>query len=338
MFPKRLERIGLIVAVLAMALVLSHGPAGAADKTYKLVIAHGIAPTVPTTPMWELMKEKLEKESNGRIQVQIHPGGSLCSEGTCVEQLRQKAIDMASISTGNYGAFSNLFYVLDMPYLFDTFEAAKQVAIGPIGDILKKRSEERDKVKCLAIIPSYAFRNFYNNVRECRVPADTKGIKIRTVLSPIETNLVKGWGATPINVPWAELYQALQTKVVNGFYIPDGYTYHRKFYEVVNYCTETGGLFNFHLFLMDLDKYNALPKDLQQLIDKAAKEVELASYDLDLKWSQEAKAEMIKAGTKFYTPTPEEMKLWKEPAMKIWDMFKAEVDQELLKKILDMQK
>jgi TRAP-type C4-dicarboxylate transport system substrate-binding protein len=212
MFLKRLERIGLIVTVLAMALVLSHGPAGAADKTYKLVIGHGEPPTVTSNPMWELMKEKLEKESNGRIQVRIHPSGSLCSEGTCVEQLRQKAIDMAHISSGNYGAFSNVFYVLDMPYLFDTFEAAKEAATGPIGDILKKRSEERDKIKCLAITSSYAFRNLYNNVRECRVPADTKGIKIRTVHSPIETNLVKGWGATPLNVPYAELYQACRPR------------------------------------------------------------------------------------------------------------------------------
>lgn len=310
----------------------------AAQKTYNLTIAHGMIPTIPTTPMWELMKKRLEENSKGQIKVKLFAGASLCNEGSCMEQIRQGAVDMVSISTGNYGAFSNNFYVLDMPYVFTSFEGAKKAATGRIGDILKKRSEDKDKIKCLAIISSYAFRNFYNNIRECRVPADTTGIKIRTVLSPIETNLVKGWGATPLNVPWGELYQALQTKVVNGFYIPDGYTYHQKFYEVTPYCTETGGLFNFHLMFMDLKKFQSLPAELQKVIEKAAKEVELAEYDLDLKWSKDAKAKMQQAGVKFYTPTPEEKKLWLKPAMGIWEQFKDKVYQDLLKEMIDMQK
>lgn len=330
--------IWALIFVFAGAVLVPASCVFAAEKVYKLTVAHGMTPTIPTTPMWNLFKEKVEKYANGRIKVEIHAGGSLCNEGSCMEQLRYGAIDMASISTGNYGAFSDVFYVLDMPYVFKSFEAAKKAATGPVGDVLKRKSEEKDGIKCLAIISSYGFRNFYNNVRECKVPNDTKGLKIRTVLSPIETNLVKGWGATPLNVSWSELYQSLQTKIVNGFYIPDGYVYHAKLYEITPFCTEVGGLFNFHLFLMDLKKYKSLPPDLQKAIEKAAKETELAEYDLDLEWSRNSKAEMEKAGAKFYKPTPGEMKLWEKSANAILEAYKDKVDQDLFKQIEDMQK
>lgn len=325
--------IRVLALACASALMLCAAAALAAEKTYNFTTAHGIYPTVPNNPIWYLFKEKLETYSKGRIKLQIRDSGTLCSEGSCVEQLAQKGIDMAALSTGNFGAYSTNFYVLDMPYLFESREDAKKVATGPIGDFIKKRLEEKQGIKCLWIVTSYGYRNLYNNVREVKVPADTKGIKIRTVMSPITQNLVKGWGATPINVPWAELYQALQTKVVNGFYLPEGYVLGRKFYEVAKFCTETGGLFNFRIGLMDLAKYKALPEDLRLVVDQAAKEVEEAEYFLDAVWSENAKAELIKNGVKFYTPTPEERKLWAAPAMKIWDMFKDKIDQDVLKAI-----
>jgi len=329
---------GALVVACALTMVLCASWGMAAEKTYTLTAAHGIYPTVPNNPIWYLFKEKLETYSKGRIKLQIKDSGALCSEGSCVEQLAQKGIDMAALSTGNFGAYSTNFYVLDMPYLFDSREQAKKVATGPIGELLKQRLEEKEGIKCLWIVSSYGFRNLYNNVREVKVPADTKGIKIRTVMSPITQNLVKGWGATPINVPWAELYQALQTKVVNGFYLPEGYVLGRKFYEVVNYCTETGGLFNFRIALMDMAQYKALPEDLKLVVDQAAKEIEDAEYNLDAKWAANAKATLIKNGVKFYTPTPEEKKLWAAPGMNIWKMFKDKIDQDLLKAIRMVQR
>jgi len=328
--------VTIIILVGSLFFFLPRG--AVAEKTYEFVVAHGISPTIPTTPLWEMMKEKLEKYSGGRIKVKIHPSGSLCSEGTCAEQLRQGAIDMHSISGGNYGAFSNNFYILDMPYVFTSREGAQKVLLGPIGDLLKKRAEENDKVKCLAIIPSFGFRHMYNNVKEVKTPAEAAGIKIRTVLSPINQKLVKGWNFTPVNVPWAELYQALQTKVVNGFYIPHGYTYGKKFYEVANFCTETGGQFNDHIFFMDLKKYNSLPDDLKIIVDQAAREVEIASWELDYKWSQKAREKMVQHGMKIYTPTPGEMILWRKLAPAIWEKLVTDKeDKELLKVIQAFQ-
>ena len=305
----------------------------ASEKTYEFTVGHGSSSNIAMNPAWKIFKEKVETRSNGKIKIEIFGAGAICNEGPCGEQLGQGSLDFASLSTGNWGAFTDTLYTIDMPYVFKTYEHAKRAITGSVGDILKKRSEEKDDVKLLAIISSYGYRNLYNNVKEVRVPDDLKGIKIRTVLSPIEQNLVKSWGATPLNVPWGELYQSLETKIVNGFYVPDGWIYNYKLHEVAPYVTETGGLFNWQIMLMRLDRYEELTDELKKVIDIAAKETELETWEIDYKWGQEIKGKMEKEGVKFYKPTPDELKQWESVKEDMLKMFKNQIDQELLKEI-----
>ena len=335
-----MRKIGgsVVAIVLGAGLVFSGGNVSAAEKSYEFISGNGTLKTDSVSKTHNMFAEKLEKYTNGKIKSKVYDNGILCNETTCIEQLNQGAIQVASLSSGNYGNFTNTFYVLDMPYLFNNVEDARKIALGPIGDALKKKSEERDKKKCIWITSLKGFRSLYNSEREMRVPADMKNIKIRTVLSPIEQSLIKGWGGTPVMVPWGETYQALQTKVANGIYMLDQLIIDMKFNEIVKYGTFTGGLFNFRLGFMDLKLYNSLPQDIKASIDKAAKEAEKATWDIEIEELKSARSNLVKAGIKLYTPTPDELKLWQNSAYGIWDMFKDKVDQDVLKQIIAIQK
>jgi len=335
---KRMISIYLAIVFLAGCLIFSGGNAIAAKKTYEFVGGHVFPPGTTITNMWDMFKRKIERYSQGRLKLKVHSAGSLCAEGTCIEQLRQGAIQFAQISTGNYGAYSDNFYVFDMPYMFKTYEQAKRAMLGRIGNLLKSKSEKRDKIKCIIIVNHWGHRHLFNNVKEIRVPADLKGIKIRSTLSPISQSIMKGWGATPMNVPWIELYQSLQTKIVNGYYVPPVSTWDRKLYEQTKYWTETYGLYSVGYGFMDLKTYQDLPLDLQLIIDKAAKEAEIAEWESSLRAMKKARKLLLDSGVKLYTPTPEEMELWEKPAKAIWDKFRDKVDQEALKLILELQK
>jgi len=338
---RRVLLICLAIFVAVGVLLLSGGntSTSAGQKSYEFTLGASDAAGMPTGELWVWFKDKVERYSQGRIKINLRIGSSLCNEGSCIEQLKTGAIDMGKISTSNYLAFSDTLTLLEMPYVFRSFEAAKNAAIGPVGDLLRKDVEEKDNLKLLVIFSCNGFRNVYQNSKELRAPSDMRGIKIRVTLNPISSECIKKWGGTPLNVPWAELYQGLQTKVVNGFMLPDNWVKVLKFYEVTPYCTETMHTFCYCVMFMDLKKYKALPRDLQLVLYQAAKEVELRQWEENEKEIKEAKRILKeKHGVKFYTPTPEGMKIWAGPAKGIWREYEDKLNQQALKLITDMQR
>ena len=338
---KSVKVIGLYLMVIGLAavFVFSGSVAMAAGKTYTLSAGFGSPPDflVPYYYM-KIFKEKVEDYSQGELKIKLFHSGSLCSETGCVEQMQQGALDIAELSTENYSAFHDTFLVYDLPYLFKNREHARRAALGVAFDELKEKSEKKDKVKCLGIASTYGFRNLYQNAREVRVPADMKGLKIRVTQSPIPALLTKGWGAAALNVPWPEVYQAAQTKVIHGNWQPTGWMYASKLYEVMDYCTECGPTYNFIIFVMSLKKYNNLPKHLQLILDQAAKESNEEIWEYDKAEAKKYKAKLQKLGVKYYTPTPAEMELWRTPGLKVLEKFKSMVDPQIFQLIESMGK
>ena len=213
-------------------------------------------------PAWSLgkglhnvLKPNLEKYTDGRVEVTVHGGGALCSEHTCVEQMKLGQVDIATVSSGNVGAFGTTFDIINLPYIFKDAETANKITTAWLGKELSQRAEKDMKVHVIAIVPVGGFRNVVNTQREAKVPADLKGLKIRVTKSPTEFNLVKAWGAVPVPYDWAQLYEGLQSGVVQGMYLQDAFTSAGKFYEVVKHVTVVNGAYSAHPIMMDLARY-----------------------------------------------------------------------------------
>ena len=325
-------------AVIGMLLATALAPQGAlAQERLKLSIGS------TTSPAWSLgkvlhgiMKPNLDKYSGGRIELVIHGGGALCNEQACVEQMKLGQIDMATVSSGNVGAFGTTFDIINLPYLFKDAETANRINNAWLAKELSQRAEKEMKVHVVALVPVGGFRNIVNTQREARIPADLKGLKIRVTKSPTEFNLVKAWGAVPVPYDWAQLYEGLQSGVVQGMYLQDAFTSAGKFFEVVKHVTVVNGAYSAHPIMMDLARYNKLPSWAKDAFAKTGADMMRESYALDVEWVKTAENAM-QGKVKSYSPTPAELAQWHKGAKDAWVAVKGTYDPKLALRILEEQ-
>ena len=332
------NKIALCVAMLAGVGLALPGSAEAQKKgEVKIVIAHGLAPLVALSrTMKDVVAPRLEKYSDGRIAVDLKGQKKLCSEHKCVEQALLGQVDIAMSSSGNMGNFGNTFDINFLPYIFKDDESATKLLNGWYGDYLKEKAAKDMKLHILAVVVSMGFRNLDNSVREVREPKDLKGIKIRVTKSPVEFSMIKDWGAIPVPYDWGQLYEGLQSGVVQGMYIPDAFVAARKFQEVTPYITHTGGGLVTHVISMKKERYDGLPKWARDVIDRVFEDVKKEHLAIDRK----ARAELIetlKPKAKIYKPTPEEFAKWFAAAPKSWLKVKGRYDPKVARRMLQEQ-
>ncbi len=325
-----------LAALAGFAVFMIAAPVHSQDKV-RLTIANGIAPMVPTY-WWfkDFMGPKLAQMSNGRIEVNIQVNSTLCSEHKCVEQARLGQIDIGSVSGGNIGSFGSTFDILNLPYIFKDDASAEKLINGWLGKELSTRAEKEMGLYIIAIIPSYSFRNVGNSKREVRVPADLKGLKIRVTKSPVELNLMRTWGATAVPFDWGQLYEGLQTGVVDGYYIPDAYVAAMKFYEIAKFITSTGGAWNAHIIFMDRKRYDKLPDWAKQTINKVGDEIRAQSFKVDAEWMAR-QLKLLEGKVKIYTPNAQEIQQWYDGAPAAWFAVKDTYDPALARRALSEQ-
>ena len=338
----RKNRLYLIVATLSVIFVLLTFIAtkqALADKVYKLVAAH--TGTKENTTYWaaEEFKKRVEKYSNGRIKVDIHPAGSMGSDKKLLEMCQQGAIDIAHSSQGNYAHIGKAFLPFDLPYIvYGHYNWFRVMTNSEIVEEMEKRVQ-KDGFKWLQAFPAGGERHIMNSERIVRTPDEAKGMKLRVVASPINQNLIRAWGFNPVSIAWSETYQAVQQGIVKGVYLPNMWAYISKIYEVAKKITETGGIGIWHVAVMNSDTYKSLPKELQEAVDRAATEARIACYEHDQYWSRVAIEKMKASGCEFYKPSIDEQKKWIDKAKATWGPMieKLKLDKNFIKKLEDAQ-
>ena len=215
MFRQKLKvGVGSVMGGIAMILATT-GSTQAADFTLK--IAHVAATTQPLYTCVEVMKSHVERYSRGRIAVEHYPAGQLGNFRQSVEQVQLGSLELTN-TTG--GGISNIFgpiQAFDIPYLFKNERVIDKIMED---NILAKRLrkdvlEATGTVRLLGMSGDHGWRSFFTDV-EVKQAADLKGVKIRTIESPITMELASALGANPTPIPWQELYTSLATGIVHG--------------------------------------------------------------------------------------------------------------------------
>ncbi len=168
----------------------------------------------------------MEKASGGKMKIEPHYQRSLCSEQKCGEQANQGLIALWTSSTANYGNFGPELAIFDLPFIFKSLEDAKRISDEWLAERQCKLALENAGHICLSVYSSGGFRQLGNATRPVHEPDDMKGLKWRTTKSPVEFMLVKNWGATPTPYDWSQLYQGLQSGVVEGQYVASPWQQH----------------------------------------------------------------------------------------------------------------
>ena len=332
----RLLKVAVAAAVIAG--VATAGPAQAQKKgEVHLVIGTTYGKAIAMGHMFRyLVKPRLEKYSKGRISVDLQQQGKLCSEHKCIEQVKLGQIDVGAASSGNMGAFGTTFNINFLPYLFKTDTYAAKVLNGWLGEYLRQQARKEMGLYLLGSYVGGGFRSLDNSVREVRVPADLKGIKIRVTKSPVEFSLIKAWGAIAVPYDWGQLYEGLQSGVVQGMYIPHLFTALRKFHEVTPFITETGGGMVILNMSMSTKRWDSLPGWAKEIIIRVFKEFGDENLAVDRMASARA-VEILQSKAKLYIPTPAEYQLWFAAAPGAWLKVKGQYDPKIARRLLQEQ-
>jgi tripartite ATP-independent transporter DctP family solute receptor len=188
------------------------------------------------------LKEAAEELSGGCITIEIFADAALGTDRDMIEGMQLGSIDMASPSTGAMGSVLPEPTLLDLPYLFDDFEHVYCVLDGPIGS-----EDIYSMFDGVGFHPlgywEIGFRDLTNNVRPVQTPADVEGLTLRTLPSNVHQTAWSLVGAQPVAMDFTELYNALDTGVVDGQENPLNIIITGNLYEVQKYLSLTNHVY-----------------------------------------------------------------------------------------------
>jgi tripartite ATP-independent transporter DctP family solute receptor len=272
----------------------------------------------------ELVKQK----TNGQVVI-TNMYQALGVEQQLAQSIMAGSVDMGVISGGNSGRFTDAVMIFDLPFMFKRYENLFKVLDGPVGDKVKAKYEKDLGVKFLYAINSGSGRDIHTRNKQLKVPADIKGLKIRTVSTPVDLLTFKAWGANPTPVDWSQCYSALQQGVVEGFQPEVGAVLAGKFYEVVKYTLRIDYQALFHCFFMNRKTFDALSPEHQKAFIESSKEAHALNMEEALAYLIAAEKALSEHGSIIYKPTPQEYAQWASIREEVW----KEVGKELKDKV-----
>ncbi|MFP6583684.1 MAG: TRAP transporter substrate-binding protein DctP [Candidatus Hydrogenedentota bacterium] len=322
----------LLGILIAIAILAGSHKTYAAEHTIRIV---SLANTNDEDYVGALaFKEIVENESDGAIEVVIFTGGQLCGSPTeCLLALQGGVMDVFMSTLGGLANFYPEIQFLDLPYLFPDDETLERLYRGPLVDDLREAILKKTGLRLMTIGNTGGWRNIANTKREVRTPSDLKGLKLRTISSPIQIELTRALGASPTPIPWPELYIALATGTVDGS--KNGLTdiVGMGFEEHIKFVTMDGHAYMSALWLMNDDTFGELSAEMQSVVKEGFVALQEVTMRVPKERLASAIAEFEAAGGKIYRPTPEEKALFVEAARPVYDWYTRQFGTHWLEKV-----
>lgn len=244
------------------------------EQVIKLSLAGPLPETTPGGVGLNVLAEKLKEYSNGSLQPTVYHNGTLGNSTSMVEGVQQGTIDFAVTGNAYYSGLVPEIQVLELPYLFKDRAEVEKVLNSPVADELLAKFEAKG-LKGMDFW-GIGFRSLTNNIRPVKTPADTKGLKLRTLPAPIQIKLWSLLGAVSTPIDSSEVYTSLQQGTVDGQENLLTDIYFNKYYEVQKYLTMTRHTFTPFLLSMSLKTWDKLSDDQKVAVTKAVAEATAA--------------------------------------------------------------
>lgn len=305
-------------------------------ETQKITLKLGFGSSLDKSSMGlglQKFKEIVEKETNGRITIQIFPDGQLGNDKSMMESLQMGTLDMTLPSTAPIANFTKTFMVFDLPFLFQNEEVADKVLDGPVGQEILKTLEDVGMVG-IAFWEN-GFRNITNSKRPINSLADLKGLKIRVMQNPIHIETFKVWGANPVPLPYNEVFTALEQKVIDGQENPNTLIYDAGFYEVQKYLTVSKHFYTPFVLMISKKTWDKLSPEDQEIIKKAGAEAGVYQRKVNRELAEKYLEEMKKAGIQVNVLSDEAKKEFIEKSKEVYNKFESDVGKDRLQKVMD---
>src|SRR5580693_3990763 len=292
----------LVWAAAAVASLALAGPA-LAQAPIIIKFSHVVASDTPKGKAAEKFKELAEKYSNGKVKVEIYPNSTLYKDKEELEALQLGAVQMLAPSNSKFGPIGiKEFEVFDLPYILPDLKTLRKVTDGPLGARLLKLLDSKGMTG-LAYWDN-GFKQMSAN-KKLLEPADYKGLKFRIQSSKVLEAQFRSLGAIPQVMAFSDVYQALQTGVVDGQENTWSNIYTQKMHEVQKYMTTTNHGYIGYVVIVNKKFWDGLPADIRDQLSKAMKEATEFGNGASAQDNDEALEAIKKAGkTEIDTLTP----------------------------------
>ncbi len=262
--------------------------------------------------MQKTWKKVIEEKTKGQVQVEIYWEGALGAEQKAHEAVLQKAVQMGLASNSNTAAIVPRWSALDMPFLITGgYDGLRKFMAGSPGLKELEADTEKKGLKVVAYLQE-GFRHLFTTKKQVKVPADAKGLKLRTTPSALEAGYVAAFGSNPSVVDWGEIYLALKQGTVDGYNVAYSSVNNFKHTDALKYCLEYSIVPIVSVITMNLEHYNSLTPELRQAMVDAYTEGNKQVMEMSQRDDEVHKAALEKGGVTFYTPTAAELKQWQD--------------------------
>jgi len=323
-----------MIRKLVATLVIAALPFSAALAQAPIVIkfSHVVANDTPKGKAADYFAKLAGERTKGRVKVEVYPNSQLYKDKEEVEALQLGAVQMLAPSLAKFGPLGlREFEVFDLPYLFDNYGELHKVTQGPVGAGLLKKLESKGMIG-LAYWDN-GFKVMSSN-KPIRMPADFKGQKLRIQSSKVLDSQMRSMGANPQVMAFSEVYQALQTGVVDGTENPPSNLYTQKMNEVQKYVALSDHGYLGYAVIVNKKFWDGLPADVRTALEGAMKDATKFANDIAKDENDKALEAVRKAGkSEVFALTADEKKAWKKAMVKVHADSESRVGKELIQSI-----
>ncbi len=325
----------LLAATVAACLAWSAAPARA-QQPIVIKFSHVVAANTPKGRAAERFKQLAEERTKGRVRVEVYPNSTLYKDKEELEALQLGSVQMLAPSLAKFGPLGvRQFEIFDIPYMFPSAQFLERVEAGPIGRKLMGALETKG-ITGLAFWDN-GFKVFSAN-RPIGAPGDLKGLKMRIQSSKVLEAEMRALNAIPQVMAFGDVYQGLQTGVVDGTENPWSNMYTQKMHEVQKYAVDTYHGYLGYAVIVNTKFWTGLPPDIRAALDSAMKDATAYDHEIARADNDEAMAAIEKSGrTKVIHLTPEQRDAWVKALAPVRNEVAGRVGADLIDEVLKEQ-
>lgn len=328
----QLPQMKTMFVALCAAIGATAGVHAYAQAPIVIKFSHVVATDTPKGQAAERFKQLAEKATNGKVKVELYPNSQLYKDKEELEALQLGAVQMLAPSLAKFGPLGvKEFEAFDLPYIFPTKTALYNVTEGEIGKSLLKKLEPKG-ITGLAYWDN-GFKVMSAN-KPLHSPADFKGLKMRIQSSKVLDAQMRALGANPQVLAFSEVYQALQTGVVDGTENPPSNMYTQKMHEVQKHVTVSNHGYLGYAVIVNKKFWDGLPPDIRGQLEKAMREATTFEKAIAQRDNDQALDAIKKAGkTQIYTLTVQEQAEWRKALAPVQKAMEGRIGKDLISAI-----
>ncbi|QLB19851.1 TRAP transporter substrate-binding protein [Mannheimia granulomatis] len=327
MLSKHLKKA--IVALTVGAALSFSSLTALANNPIVIKFSHVVANETPKGQGALMFQKLVDERLAGKVKVEVYPNSSLYADGKEMEALLLNNVQMLAPSLAKFDKYTSKIQIFDLPFLFDDIKAVERFEQSEAGKSLLKSMEDKG-------ITGLAYWN--NDLKqlsankELREPKDARGLKFRVQASEVLDAQFKAIKAVPRKMAFGEMYQGLQTGVVNGAENPYSNIYSQKIHEVQKFITESNHGLLSYMVIVNTEFWNKIPEDvraeLSKILDEVSVEVNKQSHELN----QSDKKKIVESGaSQIIELTAEQREKWREAMRPVWKQFEDAIGADLIK-------